>query len=79
MLTSYIHEAMRLAKYEILEDHAYYGEIPGFQGIWANAESLDACREELQSVLEDWLVVGLRMGHKLPVVAGINLIPAEAV
>ena len=78
MLTSYIHEAMRLAKYEILDDRTYYGEIPGFQGIWASAESLDACREELQSVLEDWLVVGLRMGHELPVVAGINLIPAEA-
>lgn len=78
MLTSYIHEAMRLAKYEILEDRTYYGDIPGFQGVWASAESLDACREELQSVLEDWLVVGLRMGHELPVVAGINLIPAEA-
>lgn len=78
MLISYIHEAMRLAKYEILEDHTYYGEIPGFQGVWANADSLDACREELQSVLEDWLVVGLRMGHELPVVAGIILIPTEA-
>lgn len=78
MLTSYIHEAMRLAKYEILEDHTYYGEIPGFQGVWANTESLDACREDLQSVLEDWLVLGLRMGHEIPVVAGINLIPAEA-
>jgi predicted RNase H-like HicB family nuclease len=78
MLTSYIREAMRLAKYEILEDRTYYGEIPGFQGVWASAESLDTCREELQSVLEDWLVLGLRMGHDLPVVAGINLIPAEA-
>ncbi len=77
MLTSYIHAAMRLAKYEILEDHTYYGEIPGFQGVWANADSLDACREELQSVLEDWLILGLRMGHELPVVAGINLAPAE--
>lgn len=78
MLTSYIREAMRLAKYEILEDKTYYGELPGFNGVWANADSLDACREELQSVLEDWLVLGLRMGHDLPVVAGINLIPAEA-
>ncbi len=78
MLTSYIREAMRLAKYEILEDKTYYGELPGFNGVWANADSLDACREELQSVLEDWLVLGLRMGHELPVVAGINLIPAEA-
>jgi predicted RNase H-like HicB family nuclease len=78
MLTSYIREAMRLAKYAILEDQSYYGEIPGFQGVWANAGSLDACREELQSVLEDWLVLGLRMGHELPIVAGINLFPAEA-
>ena len=78
MLTSYIREAMRLAKYEILEDHTYYGELPGFKGVWANADSLDACREELQSVLEDWLILGLRMGHELPVVAGINLVPAEA-
>ena len=78
MLTSYIREAMRLATYEILEDKTYYGELPGFNGVWANADSLDACREELQSVLEDWLVLGLRMGHDLPVVAGINLIPAEA-
>ncbi|HQV94309.1 MAG TPA: hypothetical protein PLA27_09605 [Anaerolineales bacterium] len=69
MLTSYIREAMRLAKYEILEDKTYYGELPGFQGVWANMDSLDACREELQSVLEDWLVLGLRTGHELPTVA----------
>jgi predicted RNase H-like HicB family nuclease len=69
---------MRLAKYEILEDHTYYGEIPGLKGVWANADTLDACREELQSALEDWLVLGLRMGHEIPVVSGINLIPAVA-
>jgi predicted RNase H-like HicB family nuclease len=78
MLITYIQNAMRLAKYEILEDGQYYGEIPGFQGIWAQADNLEACREELQSALEDWLVLGLRMGHKLPVVAGIQLVPAEA-
>lgn len=76
MLTTYIQAAMRMAKYEILENHAYYGEIPGFEGVWANADTLDACREELQSALEDWIVLGLRMGHTLPVVAGINLVPA---
>lgn len=78
MLTTYIQTAMHMAKYEILENHAYYGEIPGFQGVWANADTLDACREELQSALEDWIVSGLRMGHTLPVIAGINLAPAEA-
>jgi predicted RNase H-like HicB family nuclease len=78
MLITYIHSAMRLAKYEILEGGQYYGEIPGFNGVWAQADNLEACREELQSALEDWLVLGLRRGHKLPVVDGIQLIPAEA-
>ncbi len=78
MLISYIQNAMKLAKYEILEGGQYYGEIEGFQGVWAEADNLETCREELQSGLEDWLVLGLRMGHKLPVVAGIQLVPEEA-
>lgn len=78
MLITYIHEAMKLARYEILEDGLYYGEIPGFAGVWAQEENLELCRDQLQSGLEDWLVLGLRLGHKLPVVAGIQLVPAEA-
>jgi predicted RNase H-like HicB family nuclease len=78
MLISYILNAMRLAKYEILPDGQFYGEIHGFQGVWAQAGDLETCREELQSALEDWLVLGLRLGHKIPDVAGIQLVPAEA-
>jgi predicted RNase H-like HicB family nuclease len=78
MLTTYIRNAMRLAKYEILDDGQYYGEIPGFDGVWAQADNLETCREELQSALEDWLVLGLRLGHKLPAVGGVQLVPAGA-
>jgi len=77
MLISYIQNAMRLAKYEILEDGQYYSEIEWFHGVWAQATDLETCRDELQSALEDWLVLGLRMGHKLPVVAGIQLVPEK--
>jgi predicted RNase H-like HicB family nuclease len=74
MITAYIQAAMRHAHYEILEDNeGFYGEILGFQGVWANAATLEACREELQSALEDWIVVGLRLGHTLPVVDGLDL------
>ena len=68
MLTEYIRAAMRRATYEILSDGTFYGEIAGFQGMYANAETLEACREQLQEVLEGWIVLGLRMGHSLPVV-----------
>jgi len=73
MLTEYIRSAMRLAKYEILSDGTFYGEIPGFQGVYANEETLEACREQLQEVLEGWIILGLRMGHTLPTINGIEL------
>lgn len=63
MLTEYIYAAMRQAKYEILSDDTFYGEIPGFRGVYANAETLEACREQLQDVLEGWIVLGLQLGH----------------
>lgn len=73
MLTTYIRAAMHRATYEILPDGTFYGEIPGFQGVYANARSLEECREELQEVLEGWIVLGLRLGHSLPAVEGITL------
>ncbi len=73
MLIGYLRAAMRRAKHEILEDGTFYGEIPGFQGVFANADNLEDCRQQLQEVLEDWLVLGLRMGHALPIVDNISL------
>ena len=72
MLTTYIQSAMKHAKYEILDDQTFYGEITGFQGVYANANTLEMCREELQSVLEGWIILGLRMGHPLPEVDGVR-------
>ena len=73
MLTEYIGAAMKRATYEILSDGTFYGEIPGFQGVYANSDTLESCREELREVLEGWIVLGLRLGHSLPVVDGISL------
>lgn len=74
MLTKYIQAAMRRATYEILPDgEGFYGEIPGFDGVWANAPTLEACREELQEVLEGWLLLGLDQGHSLPIIDGLDL------
>ncbi len=73
MVTEYIRAAMRRATYEILPDNTFYGEIPDFQGVYANAATLESCREQLQEVLEGWIVLGLRLGHSLPVVDGITL------
>lgn len=75
MLSSYIQGAMRRATYEILPDNeGFYGEIPGFRGVCANEDTLEKCREELQSVLEDWMLIKLRHNdNDLPVVDGLDL------
>lgn len=58
MLTNYIRAAMHRAKFEILlDDGTFYGEIPGFDGVYANADTLEACREELEEVLGEWILL----------------------
>lgn len=74
MLTEYLEEAMKLAHYEIIEDEgSFWGEIPGFQGVWGKAKTLEDCRNELKDALEEWLIFRLKNNFGLPVVAGIDL------
>ena len=74
MLTEYLHAAMRHAKYELLpEDSTFYGEIPNFQGVYANASTLEQCREELNQVLEEWVFFRISKNLPLPVVDGLEL------
>ena len=74
MLTDYIRSTMHRARFEILSDDAsYFGEIPGFDGVNANADTLEKCREELEQVLEEWILVRVASHLPLPVVDGIEL------
>jgi len=67
MLTNYIEAAMQHATYELLpESREVYGHIPGLDGVWATAESEEACRAELREVLEEWIALGLLHGHEFP-------------
>jgi predicted RNase H-like HicB family nuclease len=74
MLTAYIQAAMNHASYELLPDgEGYYGHIPELSGVWANAETLEHTRMELQEVLEDWLVLGLARRDPIPPLDGIEI------
>jgi len=74
MLSKYILSAMKKARYEILEDdNTYYGDIPGFKGVYANAGTLEGCREELEEVLEEWLFLRISRNLPIPEIDGIKL------
>lgn len=70
---AYIKSAMSEAVYEKIGDNEYAGKIPSCWGVISFAPTLEECKEELLSVLEDWILVGLRFGHPLP--AFVNHIP----
>ena len=67
MLTEYLRLAMASAHYEMLcEKEGFSGEIPGFQGVLAQANTLEECREELLSTLEDWLLFRVSRHLSIP-------------
>jgi len=66
MLTEYVFQKLNKAHYKILEDGTYFGEIPGLKGVWASGKNLEKCRETLREILEEWLILKLRDGDKIP-------------
>jgi len=69
---------MGRASYEIRDEGGgYYGEIPGCQGVWATGKTLEGCRTELESALEDWIVFRLSRQLPVPVIDGIDLAVSE--
>ena len=78
MFTAFMHAALRKAHYEVLpEGEGYFGAIEGLDGVWAQAATLEACRDELQEVLEEWIILGLKMGHPIPAIDGVALTVQE--
>ena len=73
MISAFIAAALRRAHYELMENGGFFGSIPECTGCWANGVTLEECREELRSTLEDWLLLGLQLGHSLPVIDGLDL------
>ena len=74
MLVKYIQAALRHAKYELLvDDGSFYSEIPVCSGVYANAPTLEECREELAEVLEEWILFRVYKNRPLPAIDGIEL------
>ena len=73
MLTEYISQKLNKAKYRIIDDGSYFGEIPGLKGVWANEKNLENCRETLREVLEEWLILKLKDGDKITGLGDIEL------
>ena len=73
MLTQYIKTLMERASYEVLPDGGFRGRIAGLAGVFASAETQEACRSKLEEELETWILSRLASNDPLPVLDGIEL------
>ena len=73
ILTDYVNSLMAHAVYDKLDDGTYAGRILQCKGVIAFGTTLHECEDELHSTLEEWILLGLKLGHPLPVIAEIDL------
>jgi predicted RNase H-like HicB family nuclease len=74
MLIRYMQKAMEHAHYELLsDDGSFYGEISECPGVYANADTLEKCRTELEEVLEEWVLFRIYKNLSLPAIEGVEI------
>jgi predicted RNase H-like HicB family nuclease len=66
VIRQYVETALRKARYEKLRDGTFYGEVPRLRGVLATGASLEACRDQLAEVVEEWILVRVARGLSVP-------------
>ncbi|MBI4617600.1 MAG: type II toxin-antitoxin system HicB family antitoxin [Planctomycetes bacterium] len=79
MLRDYVDRALRRAKYEILEDGSVCAMVPGLRGVIAHADTVEACRAQLAEVVEEWVLVRVARGLRVPAIDGVRVRVRKAV
>ena len=73
MLLQYIQKALTKAQYKLLDDGTWFAEVPGFEGVWANATTVEGCRQDLMEVMEEWLILKISDRDRIPQIEGVSL------
>ncbi|MBI5100476.1 MAG: type II toxin-antitoxin system HicB family antitoxin [Nitrospirae bacterium] len=73
ILSEYVEQALAQAVYDKLDDGTYAGRIPVCKGVLSFGTTLRECEDELHATLEDWIFVGIKLGHPLPVIGELDL------
>jgi predicted RNase H-like HicB family nuclease len=73
MISDYVHEALRRAKYESVEG-GYCATVSGLRGVVATGRTLEACRAELMELIEEWILVRVARGLSIPKLGGVQIL-----
>jgi predicted RNase H-like HicB family nuclease len=65
VILKYIERALERATYEPIEHGSFCATVKGLRGVIATGASIEACRQNLAEVVEEWVLV--RVANQLPV------------
>jgi predicted RNase H-like HicB family nuclease len=66
VITRYIAEALHRAQYRIVDKGLYCATVAGLPGVVATGRTLEGCRDQLVEVIEEWLLVRVSRGLRIP-------------
>ncbi|HIE50257.1 MAG TPA: type II toxin-antitoxin system HicB family antitoxin [Armatimonadetes bacterium] len=72
-LVEYVQQALHQARYESDENGMIIAYVPGCSGFFAQGETFEEARENLQDVMEGNVLLALQMGWDLPVIEGVSV------
>ncbi len=78
MISRYVDKALRRARYTKLEDGTFAATVAGLRGVIATGPTLEACRDDLTEVLEEWVLVRVARGLAVPVLGGARVLVRKA-
>lgn len=73
MIVTYIRTAVARARFVELEDGTVCATVPGLRGVIAIGRTRTACRRELATVIEEWVLVRVARGLRVPRLGGIEV------
>jgi predicted RNase H-like HicB family nuclease len=75
MFAEYIAAALERAVYKTLEGEEVpiFVSVPDLPGAWATGKTIEEARRELIGVIEEWVLLGIRLGHPIPSIGGHNI------
>ncbi len=71
MITRYINQALRRARYRQVDGGLFCATVPGLRGVIATGTTLEACRDQLAEVTEEWVLVRVARGLPVPRLGGV--------
>ena len=73
MIVAYIRQALARASFVELDDGDIVATVPGLRGVIAVERSRAACRRELARVVEEWVLVRVARGLRVPKLGGVEV------